>query len=93
MNRVANKFAAVCGVAVLMGLSIVSRAWAAPPDLSGVWIPDVKDQKRQETANMPPWKPEILPQVQHMVAPTQLPVAPCGPGRVRPSAQFSHAPA
>jgi hypothetical protein len=68
VNRVANKFAAVCGVAALMGLSIVSRAWAAPPDLSGVWIPDVKDQKRQETANMPPWKPELLPQVQHMVA-------------------------
>jgi hypothetical protein len=65
---VAKKFAAVCGVTVLMGLSIVSRACAAPPDLSGVWIPDVKDQKRQETANMPPWKPEILAQVQHLVA-------------------------
>jgi hypothetical protein len=40
----------------------------AEPDLSGVWLPDANDQKRQETANMPPWKPDILEQVQHLVA-------------------------
>src|ERR1700694_4337187 len=68
VNTVAKKFAILCCVAVLIGMSVVSRACAAPPDFSGVWIPDVKDQKRQETANMPSWKPDILPQVQHMVA-------------------------
>jgi len=41
---------------------------AALPDFSGVWLPDYKDQKRQETANSPPWKPEILPQAQHLIA-------------------------
>jgi hypothetical protein len=43
-------------------------AIAALPDFSGVWVPDVKDQHRQETSNVPPWKPEILPQIQHMEA-------------------------
>jgi hypothetical protein len=52
----------------LAGVSVASLAGAAPPDFGGVWIPDVKDQKRQETANMPPWKPEILSQIQHMIA-------------------------
>ena len=28
----------------------------------------MKDQKRQETENAPPWKPDILQQIQHMVA-------------------------
>jgi hypothetical protein len=43
-------------------------AIAALPDLSGVWVPDIKDQHRQETTNVPPWKPEIMPQIQHMAA-------------------------
>ena len=47
--------------------SAVSQA-AAPPDFSGVWVPDIKDQKRQEVENTPPWKPDILQQIQHMVA-------------------------
>ena len=51
----------------LVSTSTVSRA-AAPPDLDGVWLPDVGDQKRQEQGNIPPWKPDILPQVQHMAA-------------------------
>src|SRR3979411_3101701 len=58
----------VCCAATLVGVSVVSHAVAAPPALSGVWVQDVKDQKRQETANTPPWKPDILPQVQHMIA-------------------------
>ena len=33
-----------------------------------MWLPDVSDQKRQEQGNAPPWKPDILPQVQHMAA-------------------------
>jgi hypothetical protein len=60
------KFAIILCIGVLVGP--FSRVSAAPPDFSGVWIPDVKDQKRQETENAPPWKPDILKQVQHMVA-------------------------
>jgi hypothetical protein len=41
---------------------------AALPDFSGVWVPDVKDQHRQEAANTPPWKAEVLPQIEHMLA-------------------------
>ena len=58
----------------IVGSFFVIQQIAAPssahaePDLSGVWLPDIKDQKRQETANMPPWKPSILQQVQHLVA-------------------------
>jgi hypothetical protein len=71
-----KKFAIVCGVAALVGMSVVSQALsqavskpsAATPDFGGVWVPDVKDQRRQETENMPPWKPEALKQIQHMVA-------------------------
>ena len=43
-------------------------ALASLPDFSGVWLPDIKDQKRQETSNFPPWTPAALPQAQHMVA-------------------------
>jgi hypothetical protein len=68
MNILAKKFAIICCVAALIGVSFTSGAHAEPPDFSGVWIPDVQDQKRQEIANMPPWKPDILSQVQHMVA-------------------------
>ena len=49
-------------------MSLIARAWAEFPDLSGVWLPDVKDQKRQETENVPPWKPDIQPQIAHMAA-------------------------
>ena len=53
--------------AALIGMFVVSRAVAAPADFDGVWLPDVKDQKRQETQNVPPWKPEIVPQIQRLV--------------------------
>ena len=53
--------------AALIGMFVVSRAVAAPADFDGVWLPDVKDQKRQETQNVPPWKPEIGPQIQRLV--------------------------
>jgi hypothetical protein len=68
VNTVAKKFAIVCCAAALVSAFVASRALAEPPDLSGAWIPDVKDQKRQETANVPPWKPDILPQIQRLVA-------------------------
>jgi hypothetical protein len=52
----------------LIVMSVGAGARAAPSDFDGVWIPDVKDQKRQETENMPPWKPNILSQVQRLIA-------------------------
>ena len=54
--------------ALILEMSLIARAWAESPDLSGVWLPDVKDQKRQETENVPPWKPDIQPQIAHMAA-------------------------
>jgi hypothetical protein len=54
-------------IATMVGTLAVSSALAAPPDLGGVWLPDVRDQKRQETQNIPPWKPQIQQQFQHMV--------------------------
>jgi hypothetical protein len=68
VNTVAKKLAMICCAAALVEVFAVSWALAEPPDLNGVWIPDIRDQKRQETANAPPWKPDILPQIQHMVA-------------------------
>lgn len=57
-----------CVSVALVGLAAVSPAAAAPSDFDGVWIPDVKDQHRQETENAPPWRPEIVPQVQRLIA-------------------------
>ena len=68
MNATVNKFAMACCAAAAVAVFVVSQAWAGPPDLSGVWIPDVKDQNRQQTANAPPWKQDVLPQIQHMVS-------------------------
>jgi hypothetical protein len=65
---VKEKFTTVVCVAVLVGVFGASQVSAASPDLSGVWVPDVKDQKRQELEITPPWKPEVLKQIQHMVA-------------------------
>jgi len=63
-----QKFTTVLCAAVLVGMFGASQASAAPPDFSGVWVPDIKDQKRQEVEITPPWKPEVLKQIQHMVA-------------------------
>jgi hypothetical protein len=68
VNTGVKKCATLCLAAALVGMCVVSRAAAAPTDFDGVWIPDVKDQHRQETENVPPWKPEILPQVARMAA-------------------------
>jgi len=67
VNIIAKKLAIPCCAAVLVGMFVASPALAEPPDLSGVWLPDIRDQKRQETANMPPWKPNVLTQVKHMI--------------------------
>ena len=53
-------------------------AWAAPkasdwsaiaklPDFSGVWVPDVTDQKNQETSNTPPWTAPVAAQMAKLV--------------------------
>jgi hypothetical protein len=55
-------------LAALVATLMAARAFAEPADLTGVWIPDVKDQHRQETENIPPWRPNILSQFQHMLA-------------------------
>lgn len=59
--------ATLIGAAAVMAMFAASPACAAPTDFDGVWVPDVKDQKRQETTNVPPWKPNIVPQIQHMI--------------------------
>ncbi len=63
------KMAAALGVLMAPVITFAaSHARAEPPDFNGVWIPDVKDQHRQEVENMPPWRPDILPQVQRLIA-------------------------
>ncbi len=45
--------------------------WAALaklPDLSGVWVPDVADQHRKETANQPPWTPKVAAEMARLEA-------------------------
>jgi hypothetical protein len=68
VHIIRKKFAIILCIGIFVGSFVVARSSAAPPDFSGVWIPDVKDQKRQETENAPPWKPDIQQQIQHMVA-------------------------
>jgi hypothetical protein len=38
------------------------------PDWSGVWNPNVSDQNAQIASNPVPWKPEIQPQIDHLIA-------------------------
>jgi len=68
VHAIARRSAILFIAVALSGMSVGSQVRAAPPDLNGVWIPDVRDQKRQETENVPPWRPEILPQVQRLAA-------------------------
>jgi hypothetical protein len=42
------------------------EAIAKLPDFSGVWVPDVEDQFKQETSNEPPWNPKIAKQIAHL---------------------------
>ena len=51
MNTFVKKAAALSISVALAGACIVSSAHAAPSDFDGVWIPDVKDQHRQEKRN------------------------------------------
>jgi len=67
MRAIAKTSAITALLAALTGTVTLATAFAKPPDLSGVWLPDVQDQKRQETHNIPPWKPQIRPQVQRMI--------------------------
>jgi hypothetical protein len=51
-----------------------SKDWAdlaKLPDWSGVWNPNITDQNAQVTSNPPPWKPEALAQIQHLVSEEQ----------------------
>src|SRR5262249_20748513 len=68
IGRTFAKALAIAGFVFVVLAARAPTAVHAEPDLSGVWLPDIRDQKRQEAANMPPWKPEILKQVQHLIA-------------------------
>jgi hypothetical protein len=43
-------------------------ALAALPDLSGVWVPDVADQRRKERDETPPWTPAAKAQIDFLFA-------------------------
>jgi hypothetical protein len=60
--------AVVGGTTIALAEDKAPVAPAALPDFSGVWVPDIKDQRRQVTDNVPPWKADILPQIQHLAA-------------------------
>jgi hypothetical protein len=44
------------------------QALAKLPDLSGVWVPDVQDQVRQEKGNPMPWNDSAAKRVAHLLA-------------------------
>jgi len=44
------------------------RALAALPDWSGVWVPDVADQRRKERGEQPPWTPAAKAQIDFLFA-------------------------
>jgi hypothetical protein len=66
VHKLAKTLATIASIMAVVETSTVVTA-RAEADFSGVWLADVRDQKRQETANMPPWKPEILKQVQRLI--------------------------
>jgi hypothetical protein len=43
-------------------------ALAALPDLGGVWVPDVADQRRKERGERPPWTPAAQAQIDFLFA-------------------------
>ena len=68
MKMALPKFAVFCIALAFSAGAGLHCAAAAPADFDGVWVPDVKDQHRQEAQNVPPWKPEIVPQIQRLIA-------------------------
>jgi hypothetical protein len=43
-------------------------AIAELPDLSGIWVPDVADQRRKERNETPPWTPAAKTQIEYLFA-------------------------
>jgi hypothetical protein len=43
-------------------------ALAELPDLSGIWVPDVADQRRKERGEVPPWTPTAKAQIDFLFA-------------------------
>ena len=68
MKRVSATFAVLCAMVAASEFLMNPGTAATQSDLSGVWIPDVPDQDRQESVNIPPWKPAIRPQIERMMA-------------------------
>ncbi len=68
------------GVVAALGASVVTAPagtqpaaadWAALaelPDLSGVWLPDVADQRRKERSELPPWTATAKAQIDFLFA-------------------------
>jgi len=50
------------------GMTIFDPAAQAAnaPDITGVWLPDVADQMKQEKSNVPPWTADVAKQMQHL---------------------------
>lgn len=46
----------------------MSAPAGAQPDLSGVWLPDVADQRRKERNELPPWTPAAKTQIDFLFA-------------------------
>jgi hypothetical protein len=67
MPQTGSAYASLRVLALAAAACAALCAHAAPPDLSGVWLPDVRDQHRQQFENVPPWKPEVRTQYQHML--------------------------
>ena len=60
--------AAARGVVVVVGAALASAPAGAQPDLSGVWLPDVADQRRKERNEELPWTPAAKAQIDFLFA-------------------------
>ncbi len=56
------------GTAVAQPRAADWAALAAQPDFSGVWLPDVADQRRKERNETPPWTPAANAQIDFLFA-------------------------
>jgi len=56
------------GTAVAQPRAADWSALAAQPDFSGVWVPDVADQRRKERNEAPPWTPAAKAQIEFLFA-------------------------
>jgi hypothetical protein len=60
--------AALCASAAAQPSTSDWAALSELPDLSGVWVPDVADQRRKERNEQPPWTPAAREQIDFLFA-------------------------